>query len=266
VLDFCNGIGQMVDKQHSTAPLSEELTRGKEFDERVIQERVDLFCRAVELQDYIDTLAMLAPPTVYLAFKAATGSRLWSLLFEARQQRSVTLARYWLVAGAVAYAVKKVNFARGVTRRVMMGQPRARAATFERHEAPMVGWFFPFGASVLALLMQRRGTAPAGLELAEASGGGNRVVRLLRALLTLGGQRWASALWTAVLSYVSFNFVESAAQLGARPITWRHNADELPAWRKTVTFATFVALIRVGKGREAQGMQQWLRMWERGHL
>jgi fatty acyl-CoA reductase len=265
MLDFCEGIGMMVDKKPATTPLSDELVRSAEFSEVAIQERVDLYCRAVDLQDYVDTLAMLVPPTVYLAFKAATGSRLWSLLVEPRQQRSVTLARCWLLAGVAAYAFKKVNFARGVARRIMMGQPRARAAQFERHEAPMIGWFFPFGASLLALLLRRSSAVPAGFALAQ-DGGGNRVLALLRLLLTLGGRRWAGALWTAVLSYLSFNFVESAVQLGARPITWRHIAEELPAWRKTVTFATFVALIRVGKGRESQGMQHWLKLWERGSL
>jgi hypothetical protein len=67
-------------------------------------------------------------------------------------------------------------------------------------------------------------------------------------------------------SYFAFNFVESAAVFGARPVTWSHIAAELPHWRKTLTFATFVALIRLGKGRESQGMQHWLRMWERGHM
>jgi fatty acyl-CoA reductase len=269
VLEFCRGVGVMVDKVPNNKPLSPALATGSEYSAESIQARMALQYHSVELQNYIDTLLMMAPPTLYLAFKALTGTRVWPLFFE-QQPRRVQLARYWAVAGVLLYAIKKARFARGLQSRVERGQPRDRAFMFETLEKPMMGWFVPFGASLLALWLQRGRRSQqelAGLVFQDAhASGGGALLRALRWLVTFGGARLAPSFWIAVLSYFAFNFVESAAVFGARPVTWSHIAAELPHWRKTLTFATFVALIRLGKGRESQGMQHWLRMWERGHM
>jgi alcohol-forming fatty acyl-CoA reductase len=258
VLDFAGGIGALVDKKRVAAVASEELRSGAAFSEEALTSQNTLYCQAVELQDYIDSLLTFLPPSVYLGVRAVAGA--------SPSPRNERLARVWLAAGAVTYGVKRVLRARGIAERVRRGQPHGRAVLFERLELPMLGWFLPLGVSLLAALQRRwsggRKTA-AGLVLHGGASSG-LLLRLARWLVTFGGSPLSTPFWIAVLSYVAFNFVESAAQLGARPVRWKHLIVELPAWRKTIAFVSFVALIRFGRGRETQGMQEWLRMWERG--
>jgi fatty acyl-CoA reductase len=260
VLDFCGGIGAMADKKKTGAPASEALRTGTELSEDALTSQNTLYCQAVELQDYIDSVLTFLPPAVYLGARAALGT--------SSSPTGERLARVWLAAGVVLYGLKRVLFLRGVAERVRRGQPRARAALFERLELPMLGWCLPLGISLLSALQRRlartNGSAASGLALRAGHASGGLVRRALRWALTFGGSALAAPFWIAVLSYAAFNFVESAAQLGARPVTWKHVIDELPAWRKTILFVSFVAMIRFGRGRETQGMQEWLKLWERG--
>ena len=189
------------------------------FDHTVVEEGVKTTLHAVELQDYIDTLLLTAPPVVYFGYKVLIDStRVSTLLLESGVSRTVRGARLWFALGTLVYALKRLNVSSRVRRRVELGEDRKRAELYELLETPYFGWFMPLFASLLNLVARRRSSLPAGLvyHTPPPGAGHSWPVRLIARSMALLGKPLVQPLWIGAATWLSFSAVETASILGMR--------------------------------------------------